>query len=213
MVGRLVYIVVLLLLIVAQAASAQYNCSIHWSNGAFKAIFETFPDASNGLDTMDDAWYWVNPDDASQCINLDIYKTSGQDGWDADSGFCVRDARSPLQEGETAVIRDICLWAGTAVSPCDLHLSVDESVTSLPPGLTCRLVLTSIPSTVTYNGQREWGPHDTVTLPFYSTDDGTTGYRFTAIVSTVPETSSLLSLACGFLALCGTAIPRCKSRL
>ena len=63
-------------------------------------------------------------------------------------------------------------------------------------GLSYRLMLMSIPDSIDYKGPTQWGPEDTgIRLPFYSTNDGTTGYRFNAVITAVPEPSSLAGLA------------------
>lgn len=110
-------------------------------------------------------------------ILVGIYKQNGT-GWTAPTGFYRNELRETVATGNTAVIEDIYLWATPDVQQTDLHLC-QITPPLLAEGLSYKLKLMSVPNGVTYNGPTEWGASDKViTLPFYSTNDGTTGYKF-----------------------------------
>ena len=54
-----------------------------------------------------------------------------------------------------------------------------------------------------YTGPTQWTmshenpTHADIVLPYYATSDPSTGYKFRAEVTAIPEPSSLLALACG----------------
>ena len=210
--SRILLVVSLLTVLVQQACTAEYNFNLYYrasgtdpyTPGA-KALFWSQPGATDGHDN--EAPLLAGPDAAG--INLAIYKTNGSDGWNVASGWYVTDIRGPLESGQAAVIDSIFLWAGTQALNQDLQLYLHE-LPYLSPGLTYRLSLVSIPNGVTYTGPREWGPdHDTITLPFYATDNGTTGYKFRAeLTAPVPEPSSLFGIAAGLLGLGGFVLRR-----
>ncbi len=129
-------------------------------------------------------------------VNVGLYKETGVQGWDGPSGFYILDARAPLAAGDTA-IQTIYLWASGQTASQNLNLYQSNSY-SLSPGLTYKLSLVSLPVGIIYTGPREWGAdHGTITLPFYAAEDGTTGYKFLATITAVPEPSSLLALFSG----------------
>ena len=54
----------------------------------------------------------------------------------------------------------------------------------LDPGVSFSLSLVSIPQGVEYTGPTTWGPETSeITLPFYSTDNGESGYKFRLTVN------------------------------
>jgi|GEM_PF-2770552 len=196
MIYRVVLLIAIMIVVSSQIASAQYQYSFNYeSNGGIKTIFETSDDANIGIDGGDVLWDSAMISQMNDSINLGIYKETGQEGWNSDPGFLVREMRPTLHAGETAVIREIYLWAGAAVQPIDyLELNILQPA-QMAQGLSYRLMLMSIPDSVTYKGPTEWGPEDTgIRLPFYSTNDGTTGYRFHAVITAVPEPSSVVAL-------------------
>lgn len=135
----------------------------------------------------------------SNPVHIALYKTQGVDSWDGASGFYIDDLRQALLPGQTALFNDIYLWVEPGTPSHDIVLGLVAS--DIDPGVTYRLSLVSLPTGVTYTGRTEWEVDDRyVTLPFYSTDDGRTGYRFRAEFTAIPEPSSLTALAS---ALCG----------
>jgi len=195
----------------SQMAFGQYQYSFSYeSNGGIKTIFETSESAKIGLDGGDVLWDSSIIADVDKSINLGIYKENGQEGWDSDASFLVREERPTLKGGETAVIREIYLWAGTSVQPTDLELRL-LSPPQLSPGVSYRLKLMSVPESVNYKGPTEWGAEDaSIVLPFYSTNDGTTGYRFNAFITVVPEPSCMAALVMALACTGGIALKRTK---
>lgn len=212
MMRKVLILISLLIVASSQMALGQYQYGLNYeSNGGIKIIFGTSDESEIGLDGGDVLWDSSIISQLDNSINLGIYKETGQEGWNGDPGFLVREMRPALQAGETAVIREIYLWAGTAVQPTDLELNM-LLPPELSPGLSYRLMLMSIPDSVTYKGPTDWGPETTsIVLPFYSTDDGTTGYRFHAVITAVPEPSSVVALMAA-LACTGTMTLKRKIR-
>lgn len=193
---RLLISVVAALILAAPSAAVpvEYSYSFVYmnNNGGYKSVFATLPfaDAGPGYDYELPNTTPFRPVE----IALTFYKENGGDGWDGPTGFYVDDYQACLQPGQTAVVGDIYLWAGPAVTPTNLQLYIFES--HLDPGLTYKLRLVQIPLGITYTGPREWGPnHGVISLPFFATDDFTKGYMFRAEITAVPEPSSLVALA------------------
>jgi hypothetical protein len=189
-----VMIVALALMVSAAIAQDDYSYMFHYYSGG-KTILESFPDSVQGLDDNDVLLLpsiWESTD-----WGVTIYKENGKNGWDSDSGYYVRDARSILQARQTEVFEGIYLWAGNDVTAPNLQLQLYDFYMS--PGMTYSLDLISIPNGVTYNGKTHWGINDRlITLPFITSDDPTKGYQFRVTVTTpVPEPSSILALLCG----------------
>ena len=199
-------VLILLAPVVAFAAGYAYQF-VYVNNDGRKIPFGTvpFPDAGPGRDYETGPISTVS---APFMIALAIYKENGINGWDGPTGFYGSDDRGLLQPGQTDIIGDIYLWAGTAVTPQALQLWTDQY--RLDPGLTYKLRLVQVPVGITYTGPREWGPnHGTITLPFFATDDFMKGYMFQAeITAPVPEPSSLLALAGGLTGVVGYKLKR-----
>ena len=80
------------------------------------------------------------------------------------------------------MFNDIYLWATPGTESQDLHLRLQDGPSL--DGVTLTLALVSIPSGVTYTGPTEWGSETTdIVLPFYSADDGKTGYKFRVTIT------------------------------
>jgi len=128
--------------------------------------------ASSGSDG-ETAW----PAQSSSGVLVGIYKTNGTDGWNGTTGFYGEDIRETLQGGASITFNDIYLWATPGTESQDLHLRLQDGPSL--DGVSLTLSLVSVPSGVTYTGPTEWGSETTdIVLPFYSTDDGKTGYKF-----------------------------------
>jgi hypothetical protein len=199
----------LALVLTASAAVAQspYSYYLHYhSNTLQKAILQSNPESVLGYDKWDAGLGnppWFGPDS----ITVAVHKENGKYGWDADSEYLVKESRSPLASNQTEVFEDIYLWAQPAAAPGNLGLSIYQY--NLAPGVTYTLRLVAIPQGVTYTGPTEWtGMHDPITLPFYSTDNPLTGYRFRAEFTAIPEPSSLLALFGGLAGLGGMRLRR-----
>ncbi len=107
-------------------------------------------------------------------INVAAYKSNGQDGWNGANGFYTSDWRTTLAAGQT-ITEDIYVWATPDTSSENIVVSGSWSGDA---GITYTLRLISIPDGITYNGPTQWTTSVNIILPFYSTSDGTTGYRF-----------------------------------
>ena len=159
--------------------------------------------ASRGSDSHDLAY--TSAFGTSEFYAL-FYKQHGVDGWDADNCFLVRDARPLLQAGQTEIFNDLYIWAGTAATPQTMPFSMYPGASF--PGFTYTLRLVQIPVGVSYTGPTQWDQnHGPISLPFYATDNPLTGYRFQAVVTAVPEPSSMLALVAG-MGVMGAAFRR-----
>lgn len=176
-----------------------YDCGTHC---AFKSI----SGATNGQDSYDIPLY---PGPQSNMANVAIYKINGVDGWDSNNGFYALDVRDQLQPGQTVTVSNICVWAGPQAQGQKIYLTQFSGL--LDQGLSYKLKLISVPTGINYQGPYEWGPGNVnITLPFFSTDDGTKGYKFQAVLTAVPEPSSMLALFGGITAVGGLALKRRK---
>lgn len=146
-----------------------------------------------------------------------IYKINGVDGWDSDNGYYDWESRSVLQPGQTKVFNNIYFWAMSGTTVGDMYLSIlSPGGASIDPRLTYKLFLVSVPNGVTYNGATEWtspaGPLGYITLPFYSTTDPSTGYKFRVEVTAVPEPSSVVGLLGSLMSLATTVVIRRRGK-
>lgn len=115
---------------------------------------------------------------SSTAVVMAVHKTAETNGWNGDTGFYLSDARQTLAPGGSVTVENVYLWAGPDAPQGDLHVGLYPQP-FVESGLTYKLTLVSVPSGVTYSGPTEWGINDKlITLPFYSTSDGTTGYKF-----------------------------------
>lgn len=155
-----------------------------------------------------DGEFKLSPNAYPNSILIGIYKTMGIDGWDWDTGFYTADHRPPLNPGQTLTFNKIYVWADPTV-PAGQDILLSRNIGLKNPNVTYKLTLVSTPAGVSYSGPWEWGAdHDTIVLPFFSTDDGTKGYEFKAEFTVIPEPSSLLALFGGLAGLGGVALKR-----
>lgn len=147
------------------------------------------------------------PDNPSPTgVLLGFYNVDGINEWDSTTGWYSGTARELVSTGTSVVIDNLYLWATTGTPSQNLQLYLQGN-SWIPSSLNYKLSLISAPDG--YTGQTEWGITDTIiTLPFYSTDDGTTGYRFRAEFTAVPEPSSILALVSGLGGVVGLALRR-----
>jgi hypothetical protein len=166
-------------------------------------FYECFSDGYDGKEAKIYPYQYVN----SSFIG--IYKTMGVDGWDWDTGFYMEDYRPAINRGQTLTFNKIYVWADPTVPAGQdilLYRLLGPKVSS---NVTYKLTLVSTPEGVTYSGPWEWGAyHDTIVLPFFSTDDGTKGYEFKAEFTVIPEPSSLIALFGGLAGMSGAALRR-----
>jgi hypothetical protein len=142
-------------------------------------------------------------------VLVGIRKVKGADGWDGTTGWYTGDIRDNLSPGANTTVDGIYMWAVTGTEGQDMHLRLTMAWLYPSENGRLRLSLVSIPQGVDYTGPTTWGPETTeITLPLYSTDDGTTGYKFQMNVFAVPEPSSLIALAGGLAGLGGMALRR-----
>lgn len=135
-------------------------------------------------------------------LNFAIYNIDGTDGWNGTTGFYHDDIRLPMNPGQTRGIDRIYLWAGIFAPEQEMYVDWPQGGAQWTSGLTYKLTLVSVPTGIQYSGPWEWGfNHERIALPFYSSSDGTTGYRFRMEFTAVPEPSSLLALAAGIGAM------------
>ena len=205
---RTVIIILCLLLTVGCCYASTYRFSFYYEvrganpdvGGGGKIIF-----SSSGTDGYD--WDAELPQNPLPLIHAGIRKVNGVHGWDGPTEFYIVDYRAPLLDGQRKT-EDIFIWADTGAYSQDILLYL-HGPPYLSPGVSYQLSLVNVPNGVTYTGPKEWGPdHGTITLPFYSTDDPLTGYRFLAEVTAIPEPSSILALAGGLVGLAGFALRR-----
>jgi hypothetical protein len=144
-------------------------------------------------------------------VLIGFFKENGVAGWNSTTGFYSTDIRETIAPGGGITVDGLYLWATPDTSVQNLRVSLG-SASYLPEGVKCTLYLTSIPKDVDYSGPSHWTLGiDEVSLPYYSTSDGRTGYKFYAVISAVPEPSSILALVGGIAGLGGFALRRRRS--
>jgi len=177
-VRRSIILTVLLLAVTSVCFGSDYQYTIYYhtkgdSAAGAKLVAASNQQATDGFDS-EDRWTGSVPDG----ILVGIHKTNGTDGWDGTTGFYVNDVRPAPTQGGTTTIDNIYVWASSGLPSQNMHLHLD-SAPQIGADATCKLYLVSVPNGVTYNGPTEWTiPHGDIVLPFYSTNDGTTGYKF-----------------------------------
>ena len=207
---RLLAISALMLAFGQSCFAAEYGYKVYYytqsnpATGNWIAIWSE-PGAGKGHQWDETIW----PDNPSPTgALLGFYNVDGTNGWDSTTGWYVGTAREAVSTGTSVIIDNLYLWASTGTPSQNLQLQLQDN-SWIPSGLNYKLSLVSLPSGVSYTGRTEWGIGDTViTLPFYSTPNGRTGYHFQAQFTTVPEPSSLLALLAG---LGGFALRRKRS--
>lgn len=132
------------------------------------------------------------------------YKINGHEGWNGANGFYGGDDRGAIATGQT-ITEDIYVWASTGTSP--ERIKVAQGLSGVA-GINYTLDLVSIPTGIIYNGLTHWTTPGAIILPFYSTDNGLTGYHFQATFTAVPEPSSILALVGGIVGFGGIALRR-----
>lgn len=149
-------------------------------------------------------------------MNIALHKVAGIDGWNWDTGFYEQDFRESIFPGQSVAF-DFYVWADPSVDNREMTLAITRL--SLADDMNYRLSLLYTPSGTTYSGPNEWsvsGPcnefGDTIIaiLPFYTTDNGLTGYKFRAEITAVPEPSSLLVLGGAVASAIGYALRRTR---
>lgn len=177
-------------LLLATACIATADSGSSWGfTGDTRAIMATETYALDSYDRYDliaftSAW------------RAGVYHVSGQDGWDGGTGFYMYDRRAPLQPRQTKTWM-LYIWAMPGTSPADFGCAWFQYV---DPSVAARMELVQKPSGIT--GGPALGTVWTqapglMTLPFYSTSDGLTGYAFKFSLTAIPEPSSLLALLAG----------------
>lgn len=211
--NRLLLMLVLCVLVTPRCfgddGALAYKIGYEAENGSYFAsgiCVWAVQDGSKGFDG-EDAWPFM----PSSGILLGIRRVESIDGWNHDTGWYTGDTRETLSVGQSIAIDGIYMWAVPGTPSHDMHLHLLEPF--LYPGVSFGLSLVSVPAGVEYEGPRTWGPEvSEIALPFYSTDDGESGYKFRLDVSAaVPEPTGLLALGVGGVGILGTALRRRKS--
>lgn len=178
---KLKFLLVLMHILLASGCFAQgnplaYKLHFHTNNGYTDGAIIAVGAASNGTSAYDGEEAW--PGSSSTGVLLAIHRTNGVDGWNHDTGFYSGDIRETLSPGNNITINGIYLWATPGTQNQELHVYPDARP-YLDQGVSYSLKLVSVPEGITYTGPTEWGSETTdIGLPFYSTDDGKTGYKF-----------------------------------
>lgn len=206
--AKFILILILLLGITSQVCANEYSYGFMYMvkniTGDYKINFGSQQGATDGYDME-----LISPGPYQSKNNIAQYKENGKDGWNGDTGFYISDVRSPLTNGQTAIF-NFYVWGGTSASSQDICVYLNSSPW-LSPGLTYALNLVQIPDGITYTGRRTWAvEYGNIILPFYSTDNPLTGYKFEATITAppVPEPSSLLALFSGLAGIGGFALKR-----
>ena len=198
-------------LVLAQSCfAAQYSYKVYYSTQSDPATGSNVAmwaevGAGKGHDWDETMW----PSTPSPTgVLLGFYNVNGTNEWDGENGWYGGTAREPVSTGTSVVIDNLYLWASTGTPSQSLQLRLQD-YSWIPLGLNYKLSLLAVPSGVSYTGRTEWGIGDTsITLPFYSTANGLTGYHFQAQFTAVPEPSSILALVGGLAGLGGFALRR-----
>ncbi|MEI6915905.1 MAG: PEP-CTERM sorting domain-containing protein [Armatimonadota bacterium] len=150
-----------------------------------------------GIDGWDGERLW--PLTRQDSVYALFWRQSGVNGWNGPTGYFVNDFRGPVAPGQTKIVDNLYLWAEPEVPQQPLVLQ-PLLLYFGPDILSYKLRLVSVPAGITYNGPYVWyGIHGDIMLPYYSSADGSTGYRFQAEISTVPEPSVLVTLFAGLM--------------
>lgn len=171
-----ILLTVLLLALGSVCFGSDYQVYYHTKGDSAGGVKVAAIGDSQATTGFDQEYLWTGS--TPEGVLIGIHKTNGTDGWNSTTGFYADDARPAPTQGNSTTIGDICIWASSGLASQNLHLCLDPA-TSLATGLTCKLYLVSVPNGITYSGPTEWTiPHSDIVLPFYSTSDGTTGYKF-----------------------------------
>jgi len=205
---RVLLLVTLLLLVLQPAWGQSYTYDLHYATAgnyvSFRNYSPLWTDGYNGEILWPSDWPMATH------VNFALYNVNGVNGWNGATGFYMDDNRSPLAAGQTRVIDNIYLWAGPNVQ--SQKIGIVRELGSISPDVDMRLTLLYVPQGIDYSGPWQWNKtyllNAAVVLPFYSTSDGTTGYRFRLEFTAVPEPSSLLALAGGVTGIGGLALRR-----
>jgi len=136
------------------------------------------------------------------------YHVAGMDGWDGSTGFYYEDVGAYMQPGETKTWL-LYIWAVPTAAPSDLTLRWGSGMYS-DPSVSAQLECVQKPAGVVGGPSvgTIWTSPPTMTLPFYTTSNGLTGYEYKFTLSMVPEHSSILALVGGLAGLGGFVLRR-----
>lgn len=187
-------------------ADLHYKIAYQAENGGYFATQFVVAGVENGSKGFDGEGIW--PSTPSSGIILGIRRVSGVDGWNGTTDWYTDDGREMLSPGQSITVDGIYMWAVPGTPSQDIHLRLVDGL-FLEPGVSYSLSLVSVPQGIDYAGPTTWGSETSeIILPFYSTDNGTTGYRFQLNVSAVPEPSGVLALVSGLFGFGGMLIRR-----
>jgi len=194
-----------LLLLVAPCCSAQYDYSVTgWAAFSPQGVIGSKV-STRGRQGFLNGFDGELPLTGQYPCYVSIYKTASVDGWNGVSGFYWADYRPPLSLTRRSVVEDVYAWVDMAAWQYGFTVVIGPS--ALEPGVRYRLTLLSVPHGVAYTGPTEWYDNAAISLPYYATDNGLTGYHFRVELS-VPEPSSLLALLAGVAGLGGLTLRR-----
>jgi len=169
-------------LMASSCLGSSYSYKVSYHTGSTSSV-ETHVDLADGRDASsgsDGEAAWPAP--SSSGVLVGIHKTNGTNGWNGTTGFYGEDIREAVSTGNSVTFDDIYLWATPGTESQDLHLHLQDGPSL--DGLSLTLTLVSVPNGVTYTGPTEWGSETTdIALPFYSSDDGKTGYKFRVTIT------------------------------
>jgi len=202
---RTAFCLLFLALCALQPALASVTGVSGWAcRGTLRVAMYTLPDATDSLDSYD---WQLGPIDGWLAGS---YRVDGQDGWAGTEGFYNGDVRAKLLPGQTKTWM-LYIWAVPGGSAQDFVSSWTWAVAPRDSSVEARLELIQKPSSVTGGpapGTVWTTPPASLSLPFYGTSDGLTGYGFKFTLTAVPEPSSLPALAGGIAGLGGLALRR-----
>ncbi|MEI6915860.1 MAG: hypothetical protein WCL39_12060, partial [Armatimonadota bacterium] len=164
-----------------QPCSGSYGVTYTTNEGPKTILYGDIVGPTNGYDNEP-----IQDTSRQDWIYFSFWHEAGADGWDGPTAFYEFDFRGLLSSGQTLNIDSLYMWAGTGVPAQSMVLHLISPPQFTPNIASYKLRLVSIPAGITYNGPYVWyGNHGDITLPYYSSADGTTGYRFQAEISAV----------------------------
>jgi hypothetical protein len=131
-----------------------------------------------------------------------VYHAEGINGWTGPTGFLYNDLRAPMAPGESKTWGPLCVWGDPEYVGEVLPFSMEPDP-DYPPPANRRYLLELLQRPANVEGGPPVGTVWelsldrllTLYLPYYTTNNGLTGYQFAFTITATPEPATMAMVA------------------